>query len=214
MRALILYPLTLFFIFCGILCFPIVLLFRPIHRRWGAIKKEVNTKMDGDDEILDASYQTTRAVSIDAGVQKVWPWIVQMGYRRAGWYGYDQFDNDGIPSATKLLPEFQNLQIGQVIGEEGLAVRSVQPNDSLVLSFSYPKPIWVFKEGIWPKFGSSSLEYKLNPIDADHTRLIIRMRFKLKILELTTLWWPFFEIGDFLNASKQLMGIKKRVESS
>lgn len=170
--------------------------------------------MAGDKEIADASYQTTRVISINACVEKVWPWIVQMGYRRAGWYGFDQLDNDGIPSATKILPQFQTLQVGQIIGEEGLAVRFFNVNESLVLSFSYPKTVWVFKEGIWPKFGNSSLEYKLKPVDADHTRLIIRMRFKLKILSLPTLWWPFFEIGDFLNASKQLLGIKNRVESN
>ncbi len=214
MRALILYPLTLIFALCGIIVIPFMMLLRPIHRRLGVSKKEFDSKMSGDAEISHASYQTTVGILIDACPEKVWPWIVPMGYRCAGWYGFDQMDNDGIPSATTILPEFQSLQIGQVIGEEGLAVRSFQANKSPVLSFSYPATIWVFKEGIWPKFGSSSLEYKLDAIGTGHTRLIIRMRFKLKILALPTLWWAFFEIGDCLNTCKQLAGIKKRVEAN
>lgn len=214
MRKIIFYPLTLLLVLCGLFAFPFVVLVRPLHRRWGATKREYESEMAGDTEISRPSYQTTRAVTINAGIEKVWPWIVQIGYRRAGWYGFDQMDNDGIPSATKILPEFQTLAVGQVIGEEGLAVRSLQPNRSLVLSFSYPKTIWVFKEGIWPKFGSSSLEYLLVPVDSGHSRLIMRMRFKLKLFSLPAIWWPFFEIGDFLNAIKQLSGIKQRVESN
>jgi len=214
MRGLLLYPLTLFLVLCGIVAFPFVLLLCPLHRRLGATRKEFRSSMTGDAEISHASHQTTRGILINASAEKVWPWIVQMGYRRAGWYGFDQMDNDGIPSANTILPEFQSLQIGQIIGEEGLEVRSIRANESLVLSFSYPNTVWVFKEGIWPKFGSSSLEYKLDAIDADRTRLIIRMRFKLKLLALPTLWWPFFEIGDLLNACKQLAGIKKRAESN
>lgn len=188
MRGLILNPLTLFLVLCGIVAFPFVLLLRPLHLMLGAAKKDFQSSTTGDPEISHASYQTTRGILLNASAEKVWPWIVLMGYRRDGWYGFDQMDSGGIPSANTILPEFQSLQIGQIIGEEGLEVRSIRANESLVLSFSYPNTVWVFKEGIWPKFGSSSLEYKLNAIDADRTRLIIRMRFKLKFLALPTLW--------------------------
>ena len=213
MRALILYPLTFVLFVGGIVAFPLIWLLRPLHRRWGATTGEIKSPMLGDAEVPGATYQATRATTIRAAPGVVWPWIAQMGYRRAGWYGYDQFDNDGVPSATCILPEYQHPLVGDVIGEEGLTLRVIQPNMSLVASFAHPQTVWVFKEGIWPKFGSSSLEYALHPIGEDQTRLVIRIRFRLRLLALPTLWWPFFEVGDFLNARKQLAGIKRRVEA-
>lgn len=138
MRGLILNPLTLFLVLCGIVAFPFVLLLRPQHLRLGAAKKEFQSSTTGDPEISHASYQTTRGILLNASAEKVWPWIVLMGYRRDGWYGFDQMDNGGIPSANTILPEFQSLQIGQIIGEEGLEVRSIRANESLVLSFRIP----------------------------------------------------------------------------
>lgn len=213
MRAFVLYPLMFVLFVAGIVTFPVVMLLRPFHRRWGATREEVSAPMLGDGEVPDAVYQATRAITIRAPRQDVWPWIAQLGYRRAGWYGFDQFDNDGIPSADHVIPELQNPRIGDVIGEEGLTIRAIDPGASLVTSFSHPKTIWVFKEGIWPKFGSSSMTYVLSPTDGGQTRLVVRMRFGMRIFSLPTLWWPFFEIGDFLNARKQLRGIKERAEA-
>ncbi len=48
--------------------------------------------------------QTTRAVTIGAPPSEIWPWLVQIGYGRAGWYSYDRIDNDGRPSATRIVP--------------------------------------------------------------------------------------------------------------
>jgi hypothetical protein len=211
-RAVILYPLTFCLFVGGIVLFPLLLLFRRYHQRWGASPKEVGAPMPGDAELRSAFFQATRAITIEASVDAVWPWIAQMGYRRAGWYGFDQFDNDGVPSATQILPEFQSPHIGEVIGEEGLTIKAIEPDRSLVLAFSNPTTVWVFKEGIWPKFGASSLSYLLQPLTPGRTRLVVRMRFSASLTALPILWWPFFEIGDFLNARKQLIGIKLRAE--
>ncbi len=169
--------------------------------------------MPGDPELHESFFQATRANSINASVDAVWPWIAQTGYHRAGWYGSDQFDNDGIPGATRILPEFQDPRAGEIVGEEGLTIRVVEPNRSFVLAFSHPTTVWVFKEGIWPKFGASSLSYLLRRLDARHTRLVVRVRFAAPLASVPILWWPFFEIGDFLNARKQLTGIKLRAEA-
>jgi len=211
-RAVVLYPVMFCLFVGGIVLFPLLLLFRRYHQRWGASPEEAFVTMPGDDELRSAFFQTTRGITINADAHAVWPWIAQMGYRRAGWYGFDQFDNDGIPSATRVLPELQNPSVGGVIGEEGLAIRAIAPNRHLVLAFSHPTTIWVFKDGIWPKFGASSLAYLLRPIATGRTRLVVRMRFSASLTSLPILWWPFFEIGDFLNARKQLVGIKLRAE--
>lgn len=211
-RAAVLYPLTFCLFVGGIVTFPLLLILRRFHRTWGATADEADAPMPGDAELRGAFFQATRAITIEADVDAVWPWIVQMGYRRAGWYGFDQFDNDGIPSATRILPEFQDPHVGEIIGEEGLTVRAIEPGRSLLLAFSHPTTVWVFKEGIWPKFGASSLSYLLRPLDAGRTRLVVRMRFAASLVSVPILWWPFFEIGDFLNARKQLRGIKARAE--
>jgi hypothetical protein len=78
-------------------------------------------------------------VTSAAPPEAVWPWIVQIGYHRAGRYPYDLFDNDDIPSAKTTLPEFQRLETGQVIGEDGFAVQGLEPNRHLVLAFDYQK---------------------------------------------------------------------------
>ncbi len=212
MRAVILYPLMFCLFIGGIVLFPFLLLLRRNHQTWGASPEEAHGPMPGDGELRSAFFQATRGITINADADTVWPWIAQMGYRRAGWYGFDQFDNDGVPSATRVLPEFQNLRVGEVIGEEGLTVRAIEPNRYLVLSFSHPATVWVFKEGIWPKFGANSLTYLLRPIGEGRTRLVVRMRFSASRASLPILWWPFFEIGDFLNARRQLTGIKWRAE--
>jgi len=89
--------------------------YRPWQARWGATSEEVNREMVGDEIVENPTFNATRAVTINAPAKEIWPWIVQIGYLRAGFYSYDRLDNDGIPSAEKLIPEFQNLKAGDVI---------------------------------------------------------------------------------------------------
>ena len=155
-----------------------VLFIRPRHLRWGATDEEVQRRMPGDDQVPHPFVTGTRAVTIDAPPEQVWPWLVQMGYRRAGWYAFDRFDNDNIPSAEEIIPALQQLDIGQVIGEEGFAVQAIEPPRLLLLAYHYPKTEWVFKQGLWPRFGDCSWSILLDPIDGgQRTRLVLRMRY-------------------------------------
>ncbi len=52
------------------------------------------------------------AVTIEAPPSQVWPWLVQMGWDRAGWYSWDRLDNGGRPSAQEVHPEWQDLSVG------------------------------------------------------------------------------------------------------
>ena len=187
-------------------------LIRPRHLRWGATEEDVQRPMPGDDQVPNPFVTATRAVTIDAPPEQVWPWLVQMGYRRAGWYAFERFDNDNIPSAEEIIPALQHLDIGQVIGEEGLAVQAIEPNRLLLLAFHYPKTEWVLKQGFWPKFGDCSWSILLDPIDGgQRTRLVLRMRYGCR-LGLHVLYWPLFEPADFLSERKTLLGIKQRAE--
>ena len=147
--------------------------------------------LPGDAEVTDLALSalrhtaivltSTRAITIDVPPERVWPWLVQMGYRRAGWYAFDLFDNDGIASAERIIPELQHLEVGEVIGEEGNTVRKIEPNRLLLLSFHYPKTEWVVKAGVWPKFGDESWCWFLEPLDGgERTRLITRVRYARK----------------------------------
>lgn len=187
---------------------------RPRLLRWGATDDELKASMPGDEEVRRPIIAATRAVSINAPPRAVWPWIVQIGYHRAGWYAYDLFDNDDIPSAESILPEYQKLEIGQVIGEEGNAVREILPEQHLLLGFHHPKVVWVFKQGIWPKFGTETLCLQLKPLqDGQRTRLIYRVRIGAPAVAVPILL-GFFEQVDFLASRKMLIGIKRRAETA
>src|SRR4051794_15862532 len=92
---------------------------RRWFRRWGATDLDVMGPMPGDVQIANASYVATLAVDISAPVECIWPWLVQIGYRRGGLYSYDWLDRLfgflDAPSAEELLPEFQTLRPGDEI---------------------------------------------------------------------------------------------------
>jgi hypothetical protein len=69
--------------------------------------------MPGDELLPDAQFRATRAITIDAPPRAVWPWLVQVGALRAGWYSSDLLDNLGHPSATTIVPDLQHLEVGQ-----------------------------------------------------------------------------------------------------
>jgi len=87
-----------------------LLLIRPWQLRWGATDEEVVRTMPGDDIVKHPTFNATRAVTINARPEAIWPWLVQMGMARAGWYSYDWIDNLGRPSAERLIPELQHLE--------------------------------------------------------------------------------------------------------
>ena len=95
---------------------------RPGFASWGATGAALARTMPGDIGIVDpadANYRATLAITIAARPEHIWPWLVQMGYRRGGLYSYDWLDRVfgylDRPSATSLLPEFQRLNAGDEI---------------------------------------------------------------------------------------------------
>jgi hypothetical protein len=98
-------------------------LLRPASHRWGLTGAEVGRSLPGDDLVPIPRVEYTQAISIEAPPEEVWPWLVQIGYGRAGWYTYDLFYNltgsgsfyDGDRSAERIIPELQDLGIGDTI---------------------------------------------------------------------------------------------------
>src|SRR5918912_2970890 len=109
-----------------------LLYIRPWQLRWGATDEELERPMPGDEIVARPTFNATRALTIEARPQEIWPWIVQIGMTRAGWYSYDLLDNLGRSSARSILPQLQHLAAGEIVpmgpGEgQGIPVLAVDP---------------------------------------------------------------------------------------
>jgi hypothetical protein len=121
-----------------------VLLGRARQLRWGATGREAGEPLPGDDLIADPDLTATRAITIRAPASQVWPWIVQLGQGRGGFYSYDFVENligCGIHSADRVVPEWQDLKPGDQVRlapQAGLAVAHLEAARSLVLRGGVP----------------------------------------------------------------------------
>ncbi len=104
-----------------------------------ATRAEQRRAMAGDSIIPDPIFAVTHAITIDAPPSLVWPWLIQMGSDRAGWYSYDTIDNGARPSAGRLVHELQSARVGDVLpalpgAEDAFVVAAVeaQPAQSVV----------------------------------------------------------------------------------
>jgi hypothetical protein len=75
---------------------------RPRQMRWGATDEEATRTLPHDDLVPDPTWNSTRAITVEATPEQIWPWLVQVGWGRAGYYGYDLIDNGGKPSAWEI----------------------------------------------------------------------------------------------------------------
>lgn len=186
---------------------------------WGATQHEVDEALPGDEIIGDAKYKTTHAVTIDAPVEKVWPWLVQLGQGRGGMYSYDWLENLvglDIHSADRIVPELQQLALGDVVRlmPEGtdppiyFVVARIEPPHLLVLGphgsreeaydAGLPYPCWTFQLT------------ELNPIT---TRLVVRFQSDFKPSRSAWLMNKYaLEPVHFVMERKMLLGIKERAE--
>lgn len=156
------------------------------------------------DELVSAKVQQTHGVTIHARPTEIWPWLIQMGCRRAGVYSYDRLDNGGVPSADRIIPEFQHVEVGDILpwtptADDGFIVRAVEPERALVLGEDTGSFTWAFV---------------LEPIDATSTRLIARVRSWYESLAgglmVRLVWRPI----HFGMQRRQLLNLKRRVEAT
>jgi hypothetical protein len=89
--------------------------YRPWQLSWGASSYELHRPMPGDDIVHEPGFNATRAVTVAASPEMIWPWIVQIGFGRGGWYSYDLLDNLGRRSAESLMPELQHIEVGDLV---------------------------------------------------------------------------------------------------
>jgi hypothetical protein len=178
---------------------------RPYQLRWGASDEEVRRPMPGDNLDPHPAFLATRAIMINGTPEKIWPWLLQMGYGRAGFYGYDILENLGSPrglhSADRILTEFQHFRVGDELplsAAGGLVFHAIEPNRYLT---------WTGTSGV------GGFTWALYPVDNDHTRLVSRIRWSHHWTQPGLLAFDLFtEFTDHLAVRKVLEGVKDRVE--
>jgi hypothetical protein len=158
--------------------------------------------MPGDDVVKHPTFNPTRAVTIQARPEQIWPWLVQIGCKRAGWYSYDWLDNLGIPSAERIIPELQHVAVGDLIpmspvGKVGQWMKDFEANQWM---------LW------WDNTGDVTWYWGLYPLDETQTRLITRVRMRYRWLSPVILFNLLVEFADIFMMRKCLPGIKQRVE--
>lgn len=185
---------------------------RPLYLRWGTTAEERMASLAGDDVLSpDARYRVDHAITIHAPASAIWPWLVQLGQDRAGFYSYDWLERAfgaDIRNADRIHPEWQRRDVGDTVyatqpsyfggrfGQLGWRVSAIEPERALVLE----------------RWGA----FVLRPIDATTTRLIIRTRepgtFGVGGFMLSPFSVFVFEPAHFIMQRGMLRGIRDRAE--
>jgi hypothetical protein len=187
-------------------------------RRWGATEDETQRTLPGDDLLPEAVYETTHAIDINASPEDVWPWLVQMGQGRGGFYSYDWVEHLGgldIQSADRLVPEYQQLAEGDIVRlapHTGLVAAVVQPSRALVLRATADIASRRPPRRTDPGYFDWSWAFVVEP-SATGSRLLIRLRADTAARPPFSLVGPLvWEPLHFLMERKMLRGIRERAE--
>ena len=203
---------------------------------YGSTASERQQLLPGDELILQASSQTTHAITIPASAGKVWPWLLQVGYHRGGWYidsWWDRWLNENFwpllvprdhkpvykPSADEILPEWQNLAVGDTVPDGPpesafFTVTNLEAGKVLVLysttHIPYMTPPFL-NDTLLQASGDFSWVFVLRELPGKRTRLLLRMRGTFSPALLRYLSLPLIVIVDYLFTRQMLLGIKHRV---
>jgi hypothetical protein len=173
-----------------------VVVLRPWSRRWGTSPDERRMTLPGDEQVPRPGVAMTRAVTIDAPPERVWPWIAQIGQDRGGFYSYTFLENLAgcrMRNADRIHPEWQHRAVGDTVPLHpmaGIELSRFEPNRSYALQGWY---------------------FALEPTDGDRTRLLARSRIPPGATSAA--YALFIELPHFVMERKMLLGIKQRAEA-
>jgi hypothetical protein len=195
---------------------------RPRLMRWGASDEEVAEPYPGAELVLDGKRGATMAITIEAPPEQVWPWLVQMGGDRGGWYSWDHLDNGGRPSAKEVHPEWQDLALGDYVKYwtrsgpvDAWEVAALEPNRFLGLRGltdlrgrnldpKQPRPS-AYTEGLWG--------FQLKELPSGRTRLVIGgyQAFRPRWIERFIISWLYPPVVWIMQA-RMLALLKRNIE--
>jgi lambda repressor-like predicted transcriptional regulator len=172
---------------------------RPVR----LLADEAVRSLPGDELVSDPRLRWNVATTIDARPAEIWPWLVQMGCRRAGWYSYDGLDNGGVRSADRIIAELQEVQVGDIFpmrpqDSDTYVVRMIEPERALVIGDAAGGMSWAFV---------------LEPVDEHTTRLITRIRATYDGRALGLFFKLFWHPVHFAMQRRQLLNLKRLVEA-
>lgn len=193
---------------------------RPRLLRWGATDEEVRAPFPGSEIIPGGKRISTMATTIDAPPSRVWPWLVQMGFDRAGWYSWDLLDRAGRPSARHLHAEWQSLSPGDrllsdPIGPHWFEVAALEPGRFLGLRAAMdlrgrqydsaaPRPRY-FNDALWA--------FELEELPGGRTRLVVSGYNAARPRWLAALTgFLFWEPAHWIMQLRQFENLERRVE--
>ena len=191
----------------------IVVAVRPVYVRWGTTAAERSAWLPGDDLARDARYRVDHGITIKAPADSVWPWLLQLGQNRAGFYSYDWLERlagDEIRNADRIHPEWQRISTGDLVratqpgylggrfGELGWRVVEVVPGRALVLEN-------------WGAF-------VVQPVDSATSRFYVRSRGPGTPSLAGVVFGPLnvfvFEPAHFIMECGMMRGVRDRAEAA
>jgi hypothetical protein len=168
---------------------------RPWHLKWDATDEKVDKPLPGDELVPDPAIESTRAITVNAPVEEVWPWLAQIGQDRGGFYSYEWLENLAgcqMHNADRIYPEWQHREVGETVFLHpafGMKVSTFERGRAIVL------------EG-WGAF-------VVEAVDERTTRVILRTRVPRGAMLYYLLG---VEIPHFIMERRMLKGIKERAE--
>jgi len=192
-------------------------LIRPWHLRWGATEAELQQPLPGDDVVPNPKHEATHAITINAPVGDVWPWLVQIGQNKGGFYSYSLLENlvgCDIHNAKRIVPEWQSLRAGDVLWlhpkAAPLPVLLVEPGRALVIGGLAQE----LGDDLSESIRAGTWAFVLKELDAGTTRLLVRIRWDRKPGLLDWIYnFGVLEPSHFVMERRMMLGIKRRAEA-
>ena len=190
---------------------------RPWHLSWGATESERDETLPGDDVMPNPRHEATHAITINAPVADVWPWLVQMGQNRGGFYSYSALENlvgCDIHNAKAIVAEWQSLRAGDVLWlhpkAPPLPVLLVEPHRAIVIGGVGEEQ----GDGLSKNARAGTWAFVLKELDPNTTRLLVRIRWNRRPGLLDWIYnFGVLEPSHFVMERRMLLGIKHRAEA-
>lgn len=211
---------------------------REQSRTWGLLPGDAQRDLPGDDLVARPDLVETRGLAIEASPAQIWPWLVQLGYGRGGWYGFGPLDRAWSPSGgapgrstDTILAEFQELAVGDIVPTHrggGLAVKVIDPDAALVLYLDDAMVreqaqelaaersvghVETVSKVDMPAFQASWAFCLQAEADGD-SRLVERFRLHMDLSAPQRRGMPMLGLGIFALMRSQMLGIKRRAEGN